>query len=189
MFWALLPRWAKIALLGSIVTAGGAFWLYRRAYQAGAAAERLKANEEAVRLASNFRAEKAAAVAAAIRAHAPAIQAANRLHDSVTVHDTVTLIIPGPSLTPVAVVVPAIVVRRIVADSVALSGARVIIATQAALIAADSLNITALTDENRTLRDMKAPVCGRKCRFGARVATVIVVGETVVRVVKALKKP
>lgn len=187
MFWALLPRWAKVALLGSVVAAGGAFWLYRRAYQAGAAAERLKANEEAVRLASNFRAQKAAAVAEAIRANAPAIRAANRLHDSVTVHDTVTLIIPGPNLTPVAVVVPAIVVRRVVADSVALVGARVIIATQAAMLGADSLNITALESENRTLRDMKAPACGRKCRVGARLIGIVIVGETIVRVAKVLK--
>lgn len=190
MLWALLPRWAKLVGLGAILAAGGGFWLYRRAYTAGQMAERLSANQEAVRLAAHFRAQQAAAVARAYREGAPAIRASNQLHDSTTVVDSVTVFVtlPAPGAARQAVVLPTVIVRRIVADSVALLHAQHTIATQAGLIAADSVNISALEAENRTLHDMKAPVCAGKCRTAAHVATVVVVAETVVRIAKHFKR-
>jgi hypothetical protein len=191
--WALLPRWAKFALLGAIVATGGGLWLWHRAYTAGQMAERLAADDRAIAAASQFRAEKAKAVADAYRQGAAAIRAANQLHDSVRVVDTVTVELSLPplpgSLVPLrqTVTVPAIIVRRIVSDSLSLRAKDRIIATQADQIVADSALISAQAAENKDLRAMKAPSCGLKCKVAVSLVKVAIVGEVAVRVAQALK--
>jgi hypothetical protein len=195
-FWALVPRWAKLACLGAILAAGGAFWLYRRGFTAGRATEHLAATEAATKAAQTERAARGQAVADAYERGRRSERVLAGLRDSVRVVDSVTVLITLPGLAvstgslnrnPVAVTLPAIVVRRIVADSVALSDAQHTIATQAALLKADTAAIASLEDENRTLRDMKAPVCRGKCRVAAYATAAVVAGEVVVRVVRALK--
>lgn len=193
-FWAWLPRWAKIALPGSILALGGVLWLLHRSYEAGRAAERLKADDERIAQAVAFQTVKAAAVAQAYRDGAAAIAVANQLHDSVRVVDTVTVEIslpalPGLSVSPKqTVTLPSIVVRRMVADSLALAGAQAIITTQAALIVADSGVNDALRKENADLRASKAPVCAGKCKAAAQVVKLAIVTEAVIRLVRFVRR-
>jgi hypothetical protein len=169
-------------------------WLVHRSYEAGRAAERLKADDEHIAQAVAFQNVKAAAVAQAYRDGAAAIEAANQLHDSVRVVDTVTVEISLPALPGLSVspkqtfTLPSIVVRRMVADSLALTAARGIITTQAALIAADSGVNSALRQENADLRASKAPVCAGKCKAAAQVVKLAIVTEAVIRLVRFVRR-
>lgn len=194
MGWlTLVPRKVRFVALGAILAAGAGFWLYRRGVAAGELRERLKADREAVAVAQAARTERAKAVDSATKAAKPVILRAAALHDSVRVIDTtmVTITLPalGTSMNSLKsrVELPAIVVRRIVADSLLLFAKDVLILAQAEQISADSTLIIRQADEIRTLERMKAPTCGAKCKVAAVVTGAAVAGEVIVRIARALK--
>lgn len=189
---ALVPRKVQFVVLGAILAAGALFWAHHAGYNSGRLDERLTNDRAKVKAAEETRGSAGVAVHAAVAAAQPIQRRAAALHDTVRVVDTATVVVTLPALagsvsTKQTFEIPAVVVRRIVQDSLSLLAKDGIIAAQAVQLQADTTVIDALKGENKTLTDMKTPTCGAKCKVAVAVVKVAIVAEATVRIVRWLK--